>query len=490
MADITLLSLFGKFLQAIKPTQQDFRKELNKEAIHYLEESINSLKSQIALVDAKVEIEFNKKYGQALVALQEKGISNLTFSQIADTLRKKFLDHFVDLKDLNIQTGHVIANLTIASKQKAQTELFEGFTGPVSEYSQVQLTPENLDKISKGIALVAAYTGALEELDKIQDRKSLIKFLKTAPTFKQYAKTASLTTLEDIKNAISSAYEAKGKSKGYAELTDQLFRSNINNIEIDTAINFARKITATDSKVAVTFEVQAVNGFKGSIAAGIKNAFTLMLQNFIETGEFSEVVDKALTKALKDTLTREQFLELFPNSSGSKTLEKTIVDIIASNIKFGKSSPYSAASKTPSKNISNKIPISFKGLKLKPPRVKQRPITAPVKPHQLNLSNLQNIINSLLHQRIRQNMGTGSSRNILNYRTGRFAESVKVENMSQGRQGMITAYYNYMKYPYATFSAGGRQEFPRSRDPKLLISKSIQEIMQEQMITRMRAVLV
>lgn len=86
-------------------------------------------------------------------------------------------------------------------------------------------------------------------------------------------------------------------------------------------------------------------------------------------------------------------------------------------------------------------------------------------------------------------MGTGDKSDILNYRTGRFAQSVQVNNVTQGREGMITAYYTYMKYPYATFSQGGRQEFPRSRDPKLLISKSIREILQEQMITRMRAVL-
>jgi hypothetical protein len=87
-------------------------------------------------------------------------------------------------------------------------------------------------------------------------------------------------------------------------------------------------------------------------------------------------------------------------------------------------------------------------------------------------------------------MGTGTSRNVLNYQTGRFAQSATVERLTQGREGMISAYYTYMKYPYATFSEGGRQEFPRSRDPKLLISKSIREIMQQQMITRMRAVLI
>jgi hypothetical protein len=109
---------------------------------------------------------------------------------------------------------------------------------------------------------------------------------------------------------------------------------------------------------------------------------------------------------------------------------------------------------------------------------------------ELNLVNLQNIINQLLHQQIRQNMGTGDRQDVLNYQTGRFAQSARVEQLTQGRTGMISAYYTYMKYPYATFSEGGRQEFPRSRDPKLLISKSIREIMQQQMITRMRAVLI
>jgi hypothetical protein len=87
-------------------------------------------------------------------------------------------------------------------------------------------------------------------------------------------------------------------------------------------------------------------------------------------------------------------------------------------------------------------------------------------------------------------MGTGDRQDVLNYQTGRFAQSARVEQLTQGRTGMISAYYTYMKYPYATFSEGGRQEFPRSRDPKLLISKSIREIMQQQMITRMRAVLI
>lgn len=108
----------------------------------------------------------------------------------------------------------------------------------------------------------------------------------------------------------------------------------------------------------------------------------------------------------------------------------------------------------------------------------------------INLLSLQNIINSALATKIRQNMGEGNRSDVLNYRTGRFAQSAEVKRITQGREGMVSVYYDYMRYPYATFSTGGAQQYPKSRDPKLLISKSIREILQEQMITKMRAVLV
>ena len=87
-------------------------------------------------------------------------------------------------------------------------------------------------------------------------------------------------------------------------------------------------------------------------------------------------------------------------------------------------------------------------------------------------------------------MGTGTRKDVLNLRSGRFAESVQVERLTQSREGTVTAFYNYMRNPYATFSQGGKQQYPRSRDPKTLISKSIREVAQQLKISRLRAVLV
>jgi hypothetical protein len=107
-----------------------------------------------------------------------------------------------------------------------------------------------------------------------------------------------------------------------------------------------------------------------------------------------------------------------------------------------------------------------------------------------SLASLQTLINQNLPHVIAANMGSGTDTKVLNYRTGRFATSVQVERMTQSRDGMISAYYNYMKNPYATFSDGGKQQYPKTRDPKLLIAQSIKEIAATKVANRMRAVVI
>jgi hypothetical protein len=106
-----------------------------------------------------------------------------------------------------------------------------------------------------------------------------------------------------------------------------------------------------------------------------------------------------------------------------------------------------------------------------------------------SLASLKTLLNASLTTTIEKNMGSGDSKNILNYRTGRFANSAEVTKLIQGRTGMLTAYYTYMKYPYQTFEPGFAQGIPKSRDPKLLISKSIHQIAATHVANRMRAVL-
>lgn len=109
---------------------------------------------------------------------------------------------------------------------------------------------------------------------------------------------------------------------------------------------------------------------------------------------------------------------------------------------------------------------------------------------QMSLVSLQNLLNDGLARQIKLNMGDGSETTVLNYRTGRLANSFKVTALSQERSGAITAFFTYMKYPYITFGPGGAQQQPRSRDPRLLGDKSIRELAVNKISTRLRTVLI
>ena len=488
MANIVLTAFFKQYRDAIQ-SNKDFRGALNKEANHYFQEDIANLKSQMALLDVQREKEFNKKYGQALETLQQKGITNLTFTQISKTLREKFLDHFTDLKELGVDTGHVFANLTVASKAKAQTELFTGTKLEIRENREIEsLSEKDLRDIAKTIALIATYTNTLEQLDKIQNRKELVAFLKKSGTFKQTAKSSNLTTLDNIKSAITSSFESKN-NKGLTELGEQIFKDSIANIQVDTTINMARKITASEKGVAVTFEIAAFNQFKGNIAQSVKTAFTGMLDNIMQDPEgLPKTVNAALEKSMAQAFTKQDLLKLFPNVSASKTLVEATRDIVIEILKTGKASKYEAKSKISNTKVNPaNIPIKISGIKLGKIKVAEPGIKT-LANRTYSLTSLQSLINNHLQDVISANMGDGSRKNILNYRTGRFASTVKVEQMTQSREGMITAFYSYMKNPYATFSKDGRQSVPASRDPKLLIAKSIREIAATKVGNRMRSV--
>lgn len=96
----------------------------------------------------------------------------------------------------------------------------------------------------------------------------------------------------------------------------------------------------------------------------------------------------------------------------------------------------------------------------------------------LNTIRLQTLINLRLHDQIRKNMGKGRSKNVLNYRTGRFAKSAEAQAVIQNRQDMVDIYYTYQRDPYDTFLPGGRLYKP-GRDPRTIIGRSIRQLATE-----------
>lgn len=225
--------------------------------------------------------------------------------------------------------------------------------------------------------------------------------------------------------------------------------------------------------------------------------------------EFDKKLEKyneQLTAILKTTRDPDYLLKLRTSDSINEFLPAIVDDIMQGkgskrtikvntpNIKVGQSKNFSAkvtSAKKTGQPIIQQLKQELKTVKSRITKPKNVKITgSTTKSSVTNLTGLADLFNTNLVRVVKENMGDGTRRDILNLRTGRFAESVKVERLTESRAGMITAFYSYMKNPYATFSQGGRQEYPRSRDPKLLISKSIRELAAQQAITRLRAVVI
>jgi hypothetical protein len=85
---------------------------------------------------------------------------------------------------------------------------------------------------------------------------------------------------------------------------------------------------------------------------------------------------------------------------------------------------------------------------------------------------LKSLLNILLPRAVASKMIGGKT---LAFRTGRFASSAEVTNVTAGARGGMNIDYTYMKYPYQTFEPGFAQG-STFRDPRLLIGQSVREL--------------
>lgn len=105
-----------------------------------------------------------------------------------------------------------------------------------------------------------------------------------------------------------------------------------------------------------------------------------------------------------------------------------------------------------------------------------------------DLEGLIDFVNSKLHDKIQQNMGKGGAKQILNYRTGRFAKSAKVQALFDVKdKNAIGARVKYMRHPYGVFEPKGRLHKP-GRDPHHIFGRSIRQLLQEAKIANYRRV--
>ena len=82
------------------------------------------------------------------------------------------------------------------------------------------------------------------------------------------------------------------------------------------------------------------------------------------------------------------------------------------------------------------------------------------------------MLNKVLPVAIAKNMVAPA----LQYRTGRFANSVQVDDVTQGPRGGNTMIQtSYLTNPYETFAPGGKK-YTQQRDPESLIKRTVREV--------------
>lgn len=163
---------------------------------------------------------------------------------------------------------------------------------------------------------------------------------------------------------------------------------------------------------------------------------------------------RSLKQMVKDSL-KEDIIE---SLTGKPTRRKPNTEKTTTSTK--KSSSNTTTKKPKAKQVSTAKVISDK-----PPQLRD------LKGHFSSPASIQVLMNQMLHDTIKKNM----QRPNLRYQTGRFANSVKVEAISRSRDGALTAFLSYMRYPYATFEVGGKQGH-KGYYPSRLINESAREI--------------
>lgn len=234
-------------------------------------------------------------------------------------------------------------------------------------------------------------------------------------------------------------------------------------ISASQAVAFFKK-KGVDLRVIRNTKTSTMNVFIGSTTANIQEG----TESKARKAKLLEVLEKSLKK-----LDRQKPLAGLPGSDSfdtikrKRTVAKTLdpfkklknVKVVSDNTKIKHGTTNVKLTKT-SKALLSGAPIGKKAIK---GRASKGVSSSPLM--------LLALINKQLPQVVAKNMQFPRLEN----RTGRFASSVLVTDITKTPKGYPSIGYTYQKFPYQTFEPGYAQG-STDRDPRSLIDRSIREI--------------
>jgi len=360
----------------------------------------------------------------------------------------------------------------------------------------VTISKRDLEKLSGDFynALKNAFMGTLENVEIFDRKGNSTEFFIT---FRSKSRVRGpLPTLDARKTFDSIKYiyhtprmEFLNKLEVYYKNSKQkLYRSNFLDLghANDSAVVKQRvqdllQFGEVPKRLSKIPEVETVlrlkkDDDKDTIAVSLESASANRNQGRTEERNFKIEVQKDIRKAIEKLDTLRQ---TGSDNAITRTRKRTIKRVVEpftkikgvttklENIKVNKSSksPVELPIKTKVTNVASK------GMK----RASSIPKGKQTKGRQstVNISTLIGILNAKLPDTVAGNMGSPRLEN----RTGRFANSVRVLDVTQTRAGFPSIGYTYQRQPYGVFEATSGSRFSSSdRDPRTLIDASIREI--------------
>jgi len=295
-------------------------------------------------------------------------------------------------------------------------------------------------------------------------------------TKKQQAQKKYYGIIQEYINEYNSANDTKVKFDEMAFL--DIGHYGTTSVAAQIATSTLKSIReAVGEILAVTFNIEPIQGqlfVSVELQAASKNR-----------GELSQTDKDKLKKVrtqLDNILAQINVINLEGSDSHYTKTIKTIfnsfaedlgkVPSVKTNIKVKKINESKVKKVTSTEKISTKNKkIEFRGKRVAAKRSAEVRETPESK---INLRTLIPRFNALLPPTVKKNMVFPALRN----RTGRFAQSTRIVDITQTPKGFPSVAYTYQKFPYQVFEPGrGRLPWAdEDRDPRKLIEASIREI--------------
>ena len=341
-----------------------------------------------------------------------------------------------------------------------------------------KILPMNNYSWNKNIFVVSTFKRSIGAV-----KTAILKELQTA-------KVITTTQSDSLKKDIHKGHGVKGTAVSQVQIANTLMAAQQLDINGKSGVDFLKSnldnfFKVSDTPTNIQEEITALTTRYASIVTkdGKLRADYASIVDF-QSGK-ENIKDSVLEKKIKATFREfvsdyltEEIIKMKGSGSLEEKIEKVVMDNLTKGIKKAKITRKTKNVKTTSKGkvqvtgtkTRSKAGIKDAGALKRAPKRK-------TKSTGFSQTKLYAALSARINSVVAKNMGEPA----LEFRTGRFAGSVKITDVTATPQGFPSIGYTYQLYPYQTFEPGFQQGDP-DRDPRKLIDRSIREIA-AQMVT-------